>query len=59
MKDVKEDIKDIKETLKTFATFMMYQTNISKPSLAQKDTSTPQDPTTTVQTNRKAPTLEG
>ena len=38
---------------------MMDQTNISKSSPAQKDTSTPPDPTTTVQTNRKAPALEG
>ena len=40
-------------------TFMIDQTNISKSSPAQKDTSTPPDPTTTVQTNRKAPPLEG
>ena len=59
MKDVKENIKDIKETLRTFATFMTDQTNISKYSPAQKDTLTPPDPTTTVQTNRRAPPLEG
>ena len=59
MKNVKENIKDIKETLRTFATFMMDQTNISKYSPAQKDTSTPPDPATTVQTNRRAPPLEG
>ena len=59
MKDVKENIKDIKETLKTFATFMMDQTNISKSSPVQKDTSIPPDPTTTVQTNRRAPPFEG
>ena len=59
MKDVKENIKDIKETHKCFATFMMDQTNISKSSPSQKDTSTPPDPITTVQTNRRAPSLEG
>ena len=55
--DIKAEMKDIKETLKTFATFMMDQTNISKSSPAQKDTSTPLDPTTAVQTNRRAPPL--
>ena len=59
MKDVKEDIKDIKETLNKITTFMMDQANIYKYSPAQKDTSTPPDPTTTVQTNRRAPPLEG
>ena len=59
MKDVKEGIKDIKETLNKITTFMMDQTNISKSSPSQKDTSTPPDPTTTFQTNRKAPPLEG
>ena len=38
---------------------MMDQTNISKSSPAQKDTSTPQDPTTTVHTNKRYPPLEG
>ena len=52
-------MKDIKETLKDFAAFMMDQTNISKSSPAQKDKSTPPDPTTTVHTNRRAPPLEG
>ena len=33
--------------------------NISKSSPAQKDTSTPPEPTTTVQTNRRDPPLEG
>ena len=40
-------------------TLMMDQANISKSSPSQKDTTTPPDSTTTVQTNRKAPTLEG
>ena len=57
--EMKAEMKDIKETLKTFTSFMMDQTNISKSSPAQKDTSTPPDPTTTVQTNRRAPPLEG
>ena len=52
-------MKDIKETLKVFTTFMMDQTNISKSSSAQKDTLTPPDPTTAVQTNRRASSLEG
>ena len=63
MKDIKEDMKsemkDIKEILKTFATFMMDHTNISKSSPAQKDTLTPPDPTTMVLTNRRDPPLEG
>ena len=54
---MKAEMKDIKETLKTFTSFMMDQTNISKSSPAQKDTSTPPDPTTTVQTNKRAPPL--
>ena len=33
--------------------------NISKSSPAQKDTTSPPDPNTTVQTNRRAPPLEG
>ena len=57
--EMKAQMKDIKETLKTFATLMMDQTNISKSSPAQKDTLTPPDPTTVVQTNKRAPTLEG
>ena len=56
---MKAEMKDIKETLKTFTAFMMDQTNISKSSPAQKDTSTPPDPTTTVHTNKRAPPLEG
>ena len=39
--------------------FMMNQTNISKSSLSQKDTSAPPDPNTLVLTNRRAPPLEG
>ena len=56
---MKAEMKDIKETHKTFTAFMMDQTNISKSSPAQKDTLTPPDPTTMVQTNRRATPLEG
>ena len=38
---------------------MMDQNNIWKSSPAHKDTSTHPDPTTTVQTNKRAPPLEG
>ena len=38
---------------------MMDQTNISKYSPFQKDTSTPPDPTTMVPTNMRDPPLEG
>ena len=55
---MKAEMKDIKETLNKITTFMIYQTNISKSSPAQKDTSTPPEPTTTVQTNKRAPPLE-
>ena len=52
-------MEDIKEILKVFTTFMMDQTNISKSSPYQKDTSTTPEPTTVVQTNRRATSLEG
>ena len=52
-----------KETTDTFklilATMKKDRNNISKSSPAQKYTSTPPDPTTTVQTNTRAPPLEG
>ena len=57
--EMKAEMKDIKETLKTFTTSMMDQTNILKASPSHKDKSTPLEPTTTVQTNRRAPPLEG
>ena len=48
------------ETLKLIlATMNKDRNKISKSSPAQKDTSTPPDPTTTVQTNKRAPPLEG
>ena len=56
---MKAEMKDIKETLKVFTTFMMDQTNISKYSPTQKDTSTPPDPTNMLLTNRRDPPLEG
>ena len=57
--EMKAEMKDIKETLKTFTTFMMDQTNISKYSPAHKDTSTPPCPTTVFPTNKRDPPLEG
>ena len=65
--EFKTELKYMKETLMTLMmdqtnklkTLMKYQTNISKSSPAQKDTTTPPDPTTTVQTNKKSPSLEG
>ena len=65
--EYKYEMKDMKETLTTLmmdqtnklTIFMKDHTNISKSSPAQKDTTTPPDPTTTVQTNRRAPPLEG
>ena len=54
-----EKLTKITEDLQKLTTCMMDQTNISKYSPAQKDTSTHPDPTTVVQTNRRAPTLEG
>ena len=58
---VKTDAKltKITEDLQNLTSFMMDQANISKSFSAQKDSSTPPDPTTTVQTNRRAPPLEG
>ena len=47
------------ENLQFLTAFMMDQTNISKSSPDQKDTSTPLDPTTLVPTNRRDPSLEG
>ena len=52
-------MKAIIEILKVFTTFVMDQTNIPESSPTQKDTSTPQCPTTVVPTNRRDPPLEG
>ena len=55
-----EKIKENNETLKQILVEMKKdKNNISKYSIYQKDTLTPPDPTTTVQTNRRDPTLEG
>ena len=54
-----ENIKKLTETLNKVLKGLKDKNNISKSSPAQKDTMTPPDPTTTVQTNRKAPPLEG
>ena len=54
-----EKMTILTENLQKLTTFMMDQTNIYKSSPSQKDTSTNPDPTTVVQTNRRALTLEG
>ena len=55
-----EKYNETHETLKLIlATMKKDRNDISRSSLAQKDTSTPPDPTTTVQTNKRAPPLEG
>ena len=51
---ITEDLKVLTETI----TSIMDQTNNSKLSPAQKDISTPPDPTTVVPDNRRAPTLD-
>ena len=53
--EITEDLKVLTATI----TLMMYQTNNQKSSPAQKDTSTPPDPTTVVPDNRRAPPLNG
>ena len=58
-KETTENIKQLTEILNQVLSEMKDKNNISKSSPSQKDTSTPPDPTTTVQTNRKAPPLEG
>ena len=58
-KETNENITLLTETLNQFLAEMKRdKNNISKSSPSQKDTSTPPDPTTTVQTNRRAPPLE-
>ena len=58
-KEATDNIKQITETLNQILAEMKDKKNIPKSSTYQKDTSTPTDPTTTVQTNRRAPPLEG
>ena len=53
-----ENIKQLTETLNKVLKGLTDKNNISKSSPGQQDTSTPPDPTTTVQTNRRAPPLE-
>ena len=54
-----EELTLLTENLQKLTTFMTDQTNISKSSPAQKDTSTPPEPTTVVQTNKRAPQSKG
>ena len=55
-----ENQKDTNEKLTLLLTAMMIdKNNISNSSTPQKDTSTPTEPTTVVQTNRRATSLEG
>ena len=58
-KQTTENIKQITETLKQVLAEVKDKNNISIYSPDQKDTLTPPDPTTMVQTNRRAPPLEG
>ena len=58
-KETTENIKQLAETLNQVLAELKDKNNISRSSPAQKDTSTPPDPTTTVQTNRRAPPLKG
>ena len=58
-KETTENIKQITETRNQVLAEIKDKNNISKSSPAHKDTLTPLDPTTTVQTNRRAPPLEG
>ena len=53
-----EKITQLTETLNNLTAFMMDQTNNSKSSPTQKDTSTPPDPTTVVPNNRRDKPLE-
>ena len=54
-----EKLTLLTENFQKLTTFMMDQTSISKLSPAQRDISTPPNPTTVVQTIRRAPPLEG
>ena len=54
-----EKLTQITENIQFLTSFMMDQTNISKSSQTQKDTSTPPDPIIVVLTNRRAPPLKG
>ena len=54
-----EKITQLTENLQVFTVLTMDQTNISKSSPTQKDTSTHPYPTTVVPTDRRAPPLQG
>ena len=54
-----EKLANITEDIQKLTTFMMDQDNISKSSPSQRNTLTPPEPTTMVQTNRRDPPLEG
>ena len=54
-----EKLKLLTENLQVLTAFMMDQTNLSKSSPSQKDTSNPQDPSTVVLANRRSPQLDG
>ena len=54
-----EKLTLLTENLQVFTSLMTDKTYISKSSPAQKDTSTPPDPTTVVPTNKRAPPLQG
>ena len=58
-KQTNEEIMLLTENLQVFTEMMIDKKNISKSSPAQKDTSTPPDPTTVVPNNNRAPPLEG
>ena len=58
-KETTDNIKQLTETLNQVLVELKDKNNILKSSPAQKYTSTPPDPTTMVQTNRRAPPLEG
>ena len=54
-----EKLTQLTETINNLTSFMMDQTNNSKYSPTQKDTSTPKDPTTVAPDNNRGPPLEG
>ena len=54
-----ENPTQLTENLQVLTSLLMDQTNISKYSPTQKDTSTPPDLTTVVPTHRRDPPLEG
>ena len=57
--DSDEKTMQFTETIRVLTSLIMDQTNNSKYSTTQKDTSTPLDPITVVLDNRRDPPLEG